>query len=111
VTTVRVKLCVASGEIPFVAVMVNVNTPAAVGVPLRDPPELKVTPVGSGPGVENVGAGKPLAVTGNVLLEPKTKVALAPLVKFGAASTDSVAVFDVVPVPPSVELTAPVVLL
>ena len=106
------KFWVASGGMPFVAVMVNVNTPAAVGVPLRDPPALKVTPVGSGPGVENViAAGKPLAVTGNVLLAPKTKVVLGSLVKLGAAWTPRVAVLDVVPVPPSVELTAPVVLL
>lgn len=48
----------------FVAVIVPVNSPEAVAVPVIAPALLSVSPVGKAPAVtENVGAGAPLAVT------------------------------------------------
>ena len=87
------KLCVAFGVTPFAAVMVMGYTPpvVAAGVPLRTPPELRVTPLGRLPVVTlNVGTGKPVAVTVKVPGVPVVKVVLAPLVIVGGKSTESV---------------------
>src|SRR5437762_2929587 len=65
--TVNVKLCVAFGNTPLLAVMVMVyvaSVPSA-GVPLRAPAELSVTPLGSEPVSVKVGAGTPVAATVN----------------------------------------------
>ena len=52
------KFCVAAVPIPLLAVIVPVNTPVAVGVPVIAPPLLMLSPVGKAPAVtENVGAG------------------------------------------------------
>jgi hypothetical protein len=110
VTTVRVKGWVAFGETPFVPVMVIGKLPADVGVPLSTPADEKLTPPGKPPVSLNVGAGNPVAVTGNEPAEPKVKVALLALVINGAWSTVRVSE-AVVPVPPLVALTVPVVLL
>jgi hypothetical protein len=84
--TVRVKLCVASGETPLLAVIVIAYVPPepAAGVPLSTPAELSVTPPGSAPVLLKVGAGKPVAVTLNDPGVPTWKVALLPLVMAGA---------------------------
>jgi len=81
-STVRVKLCVAFGVTPFCAVMVIEYTPPVVapGVPLRTPPEVSVTPLGSAPVSLNVGTGKPDAVTVKVPAAPAVNVVLFPLV-------------------------------
>ena len=85
-TTVNVKLCVAAGTTPFVAVIVNVEAPVAVGVPERTPAVESVTPAGGVPAViVYVGAGEPEAVTLNVPSDPAVKVVEAALVKLGAA--------------------------
>ena len=85
-TTVNVKLCVAGGLTPFVAVIVNVEAPVAVGVPESTPAAESETPAGGVPVVMvNVGAGEPEAVTLNVPNEPAVKVVDAALVIFGAA--------------------------
>ena len=58
--TVRVKIWVAV-PVPFLAVMVNVDTPPAVGVPeiaaLPLPLLVKVSPAGSDPASVSAGAG------------------------------------------------------
>ena len=54
----------------------------AAGVPLSKPADDKVTPLGR-PLVENVGAGKPVAVTVNEPAEPTVNVVLAALVIAG----------------------------
>jgi len=58
-----VKVCVAFGDVPFVAVTVAVYVPAVVGVPLKTPALLRVSPGGSVPEVrEKVMVGLPVAV-------------------------------------------------
>lgn len=58
-----VKVCVALGDEPLLAVTVAVYVPFVVGVPLKTPALLKVKPGGSVPDVrENVMVGVPLAV-------------------------------------------------
>lgn len=58
-----VKVCVALGDEPLLAVTVAVYVPLVVGVPLKTPALLKVNPGGSVPDVrENVMVGVPLAV-------------------------------------------------
>jgi hypothetical protein len=59
--------------------------------------ELSVTPLGSEPDSEKVGAGKPVAVTVNVPAAPTVKVVALPLVIAGAWLTVSVNVCLVVP--------------
>jgi hypothetical protein len=54
------KACVAL-PVPFVAVAFPVNVPAVVGVPLRTPAVLRVSPVGSVPDV-TLKVGEPVAV-------------------------------------------------
>ena len=53
----------ASGLTPFVAAIVNVAGPAAVGVPARTPEVVfRLSPAGSAPeSTRNVGAGLPVA--------------------------------------------------
>ena len=70
----------------------------AEAVPLSTPVAvLKVTPVGSAPVSESVGAGNPVAVTVNVPAVPTVNPALFALVIAGARSTVSVNVCDTVP--------------
>src|ERR1700683_830077 len=77
-STVRVKLWEAGVPTPLVAVMVMGKVPVAVGVPDSSPPVLRVTPPGSGPVSEKVGAGLPVAVTVKLPDTPVVKeVALA----------------------------------
>src|SRR5262245_28269260 len=60
VLTATVKLCVAFGSTPFVAVSVTGKDPDCVGVPESSPADDKVRPVGNVPAVTlTVGAGKP----------------------------------------------------
>ena len=85
--TVRVKFCVAFGNVPLLAVIVTECEPTvpAAGVPLKTPAELRVTPVGKVPVVTaNVGAGEPLAVTLKVPANPAVKVVAFALVMAGA---------------------------
>jgi hypothetical protein len=73
--TLSVKLCVPFGEIPLLAVIVIGKLPEAVGVPLRTPAVLRVTPFGSEPVSLNVNvAGNPEAVTVNVPSVPCVNV-------------------------------------
>ena len=88
--TVRVKLWVALGETPLLAVMVKGKGPKAVGVPLKVavPSWLstKVTPVGSvAPPSLNADFGLPVVVTVNVPALPKVNAATLALVMTGAA--------------------------
>jgi hypothetical protein len=84
-----VKLCVALGVTPLLAVKEIEKVPDSVGVPDRTPPE-NVTPVGSVPASEIVGVGKPVAVTVNVPAAPVVNVVLLALVMAGAWFTVSV---------------------
>ena len=61
-STVRRKLCIASGDSPLVAVMVIGKEPDWVGVPESTPALVRVTPIGSDPVPLKVGAGSPVAV-------------------------------------------------
>ncbi|MFM9903005.1 MAG: hypothetical protein ACKVQJ_00370, partial [Pyrinomonadaceae bacterium] len=74
--TVSVKLCVALGFTPFVAVIVSGYVPPvpAPGVPDSTPPDESVTPDGKVLTVEKVGAGKPVAVAVNVPAAPTVNV-------------------------------------
>lgn len=57
------KACVASGDMPFVAVTVPVYVPGVVGVPERTPAGVNVRPAGNEPGVaEKVIGVVPVAV-------------------------------------------------
>ena len=58
---VMLKFCVASGAVPLVAVTVPLKVPAAVGVPLITPAELKLNPGGRLPAV-TLKVGKPVDV-------------------------------------------------
>lgn len=78
------------------------------GVPLSRPEELRVTPLGSGPGVEIAGVGKPVKVTWNEPGSPMVKVVWFALVMVGGRSTVRLAE-AVLPAPPLVEVTAEVV--
>lgn len=84
-STVSVKLCVAFGKMPLVAVITIGYTPPvpAAGIPASTPAALKVTPFGSAPVSEKVGGGKPVAVTLNEPVDPTLKVALFALVILG----------------------------
>ncbi len=85
--TVRVKLCVASGLTPLVAVTASVYTPPvpAAGVPLITPVAvLSDNPPGSAGETLNVGAGAPAAAKLNVPGDPTMNVVLVPLVNAGA---------------------------
>jgi hypothetical protein len=81
--TVRVKLFVALGVTPLLALKVIGKLPVCVGVPDSTPPE-KLTPVGKVPTSEIVGVGKPVAVTVNEPRDPVANVVLLALVIAGA---------------------------
>ena len=70
--------------VPFLAVKVSGNDPAAVGVPDRVPVpfrlSVKVTPVGRPPARPSVGAGVPVVVTLKLKALPSVTVAAAALV-------------------------------
>src|SRR5688572_21423110 len=84
-TMVIVKACVASGARPLAAMSVRWNVPTAVGVPEITPViALSVSPAGSVPLRENVGAGFPDAVAVKVPWEPTVNWAFAALVMAGA---------------------------
>ena len=89
---VRVKLCVALGNTPLLAVIVIEYAPAvpAAGVPLNTPPVVNVTPDGNDPVSLKVGVGDPFAVTVNVPAPPTVKAVLLALVIAGAWLTVSV---------------------
>jgi len=88
VTSMSVKLWVASGLTPLEAVNViakGPTTPPDRGVPLKTPVALlNVTPSGKTPVSVNVGAGKPEAVTVKVPAVPTVKVTPLVLVIAGA---------------------------
>jgi hypothetical protein len=91
--TVSVKFWVASVPAPLWAVIVKGYVPPLpdAGVPLSVAvAAVNVTPLGSTPVSMNVGAGKPVAVTGNVPAVPTVKVVLFALVIAGARFTVSV---------------------
>ena len=79
----------AFGLTPLAAVMVSGYVPAlpAAGVPDSRPEADKVTPAGRAPLSENVGAGKPLAVTWKLSNLVTVAVALLALVSEGGWST------------------------
>ena len=88
-STVRVKDWVASGEVPFEAVIVKGYVPPvpSAGVPARvavpSPLSVKVTPLGSAPGLgkgQGRLVGSPLVVTMKVPGLPVVKVVLSALV-------------------------------
>jgi len=113
--TVRVKFCVAFGVIPFCAVIMIGKLPAVfvdpaiVAVPL--PLSVKLTPIGRLPTSVRLGVGVPDVVTEKEPGVPAVNVVLAALViNGGVPTTFSVAVLLVAPVPPSIEVIAPVVL-
>ena len=88
--TIRVKACVALGRVPLEAVNVIGNVPRAVGpgVPESTPVAgLKVTPGGSTPDSDKLGAGVPVAVTVNVPSAPMVNVVVFGLVIAGATPT------------------------
>ena len=94
--TVRVKVWVAAGSTPFVAVIVNgyvppelaAGVPASVAVP--SPLSVNVTPVGSAPVSDNAELGTPVDVTVKVPAWPAVKVVPAGLVIRGAWRTERV---------------------
>ena len=60
---VMLKLCVASGSVPFVAVTTPLYVPMVVGVPERTPADVKLSPGGNEPGMdEKVIGAVPVAV-------------------------------------------------
>src|SRR6185437_12707090 len=72
-TTVSVNVWLPGVPMPLVATMVMVNVPVLVGSPLRTPLLESVTLLGNVLEVENVGAGKPLAVTWKLSISSSTK--------------------------------------
>ena len=98
--TVKVKACVAV-PVVFLALMVSVNAPPAVGVPamVADPLALpvKVTPEGRAPASLSVGAGLPDALTVKLNAVPTVALADAALVILGPWPTVRVKVWVAVP--------------
>src|SRR5215831_20128746 len=92
VVTRTVKLCVAFGSTPLVAVSVTGKEPNCVGVPDNSPADDSVSPGGSVPAVTlTVGAGNPVIVTWNVVPGVfSLKVAVFALVIAGGALTRTV---------------------
>jgi hypothetical protein len=101
--TVSVKLCVPSVPMPLWAVKVMGYAPDVplAGVPLRIPVlELNVTPDGSAPVSDKIGAGSPVAVTVNDPTEPTANEALFALVTAAGWFTVSVKLWEAsVPMP------------
>ena len=62
----------------------------AAGVPLNNPAEVKVTPLGNAPVSLNFGTGKPVAVAVKVPAVPAVNVVLFELVNAGANPTVNV---------------------
>jgi hypothetical protein len=92
--TVMIKLCVELAT-EFFAVIVTVETPAAVGVPEMVPvpvPPVKVSPFGSVPVCVIVGVGEPLAVIAKLNAVPTVALAVAALVIVGAGAADTTSV-------------------
>src|SRR5262245_28286575 len=88
-----VKLCVAFGSVPFVAVSVTGKAPPCVGVPDSSPAGDSVRPLGSTPAVTlTVGGGKPVIVTWNVPGVFSVNVAVFALVIAGDVVTRTVKV-------------------
>src|SRR5262249_40393076 len=84
--TSRTKSCVASGAMPLLAVNCNGNVPGLVALAGGSPvAELKVMPEGNAPDSVSAGAGVPDARTVKLPATPTWKVAVAALVKTGAA--------------------------
>lgn len=82
----KVTTWVLSGLIPFVALTEKLYVPAAVGVPVKAPPEDRVKPGGNVPvETEKVGAGAPVAVKLWLYAVLTTPALGAALVIFGAA--------------------------
>src|SRR5262245_51264820 len=99
-STMRVKVCVASGLTPFEAVTVSVCTPPlpAAGVPLSMPvAALSKSPAGGAGETLNAGAGLPAATKVNVPGNPTANVALDPLVKAGACTIRTGLLFTALP--------------
>ena len=69
---------------PVSSTHLDVYKRQAFGVPESEPPNVSVTPPGSGLTVLNVGAGEPFAVTAKLPLVPTTNVVVFALVKLGA---------------------------
>ena len=86
--TVRVKVCAAGLPTPFVAVMMMVNVPDAVAVPLRVAEPLRLSakemPLGNAPDSVRLEIGKPVVVTMNEPGTPTVNAALLALVIAGA---------------------------
>ena len=98
--TVRVKLWVALGLIPFDAVIVIGKEPDVAAVPERTPADERVTPLGRAPVSLKVGAGKPVAVAVKVPATPWVNVALFADVITGGPLTERVKAWVVgVPTP------------
>ena len=91
--TLNVKLWVALGDAPLLALKVILNCVPFVhhaGLPLKTPtpfsPLVNVTPGGSGPISERKGVGEPAVVTVYELGMPTLKVTWLALVKVGATA-------------------------
>src|SRR5579885_2949305 len=93
--TVRVKVWLV--EIPFEAVIVNVNCPLAVigGVPVSAPLVASIEIHDGAPLIAKADAGVPLAVTVKAPATPAWNVAFAALVMLGAVPIVSVAASEV----------------
>jgi hypothetical protein len=86
VVTVSKKFCVSFGRTPFCADKVIGKIPLVEGVPPRTPVTMSnVTPIGNAPVSVKVAAGKPLAVTVNVLDVPSMNVTFSALTISGAS--------------------------
>jgi hypothetical protein len=89
-STVNVNACVASGRVPFAAVIVNGYVPPLkeAGMPDRvavpSPLLTKLTPVGSAPVSDRLGDGSPVEVTMNAPAVPTAIVAESAEVISGA---------------------------
>lgn len=89
-TTLNVKVCVAFGNVPLLAVMVIDELLTAAAVPeivaVPFPLSVKFTPVGNDPVLARAGTGLPVVVTVNVPLVPAVKLTLFALVIAGACT-------------------------
>ena len=105
--TVNVKLCVAFGLIPLVAVIVTGNEPVWAGVPESTPVVLlSVTPEGRFPISLKVGAGVPEAITAKLPELPLVNVVAFAEVICGAGSPAMTGALEVEAEPPPLALVA-----